>query len=657
MAELLSLNDRIALAPTSFGVYQWFENAGDKKPLYVGKARNVRARLKQYLISDDLKTTFLMRRATHIEWIATDNETEALLLENNLIKKHRPLYNVRLKDDKQYPYICISTSEPFPRIYLTRRRVPGNLYYGPFTKVQVAREKVQLALDLFPLRRRPLKLPRPKPAKPCLNYHLKKCLAPCAEKISREDYAKIVEQVIDFISGSDTDARQKIEKRMHSLAQEKKFEEAARIRDVLTYFNERNVKPQVEMRESMLDFDIVGIYAAALDQLRVDLSLSPAAQSSEKVRLGQICLLKFRDAKLIAKESFSLTETDLVVGEFSQRDFVESFFREYYLNMLDLPPFIVVPNGLNLSEWSNALAERSGAAPRVVTLDEFSAKIKESQAEINPPALMAMAENNARLTMREGLLAETLRNQRLGLRQIQKFLSLKEPPQIIECYDISNIQGTDSVASGVMLKDGLPYKPGYRKYQIKTVDGANDPASMHEVITRRLKRIALGEVKAPDLIVIDGGSTQLNAALKARENVENTEVLGRGASERKQGIRIPMMGLAKKLEEIYTEDGRVLRFDKESPGMQILRRARDEAHRFAVAYHRNRRMKRNLKSLFDGVPGVGEKKRAAALVLLRKLDLGEMNAATLAAKLQKTIRIDADASSMLAQKIFQSEPG
>ncbi|MBS0617421.1 MAG: excinuclease ABC subunit UvrC [Spirochaetes bacterium] len=652
MADILSLNDRVALAPTSFGVYQWFESEGDKKPLYVGKARNVRARLKQYLTSDDLKTTFLMRRATHIEWIATDNETEALLLENNLIKKHRPLYNVRLKDDKQYPYICISTSEAFPRIYLTRRRVPGNLYYGPFTKVQVAREKVQLALDLFPLRRRPLKLPLAKPAKPCLNYHLKKCLAPCAEKISREDYAKIVEQVIDFISGSDSDARHKIEERMHSLAQATKFEEAARIRDVLAYFNERNSQPQVEMRESVLDFDIVGVYSADIAALRQELSLrvedlsataygiSPLAKGG--VSMAQICLLKFRSAKLIAKENFSLTETDLAAGEFTQRDFAEAFFREYYLNMLDLPSFIVIPNGFDLSEWSVALAERSGATLHVVALDEFSAKIRESQAEINPPALMAMAENNARLTMRERLLAETLRNQRLGLRQIQKFLGLKESPQTIECYDISNIQGTDSVASGVMLKDGLPYKPGYRKYQIKTVEGANDPASMHEVIARRLKRIASGEVKAPDLIVIDGGSTQLTAALKARENAE---------------MNIPMMGLAKKLEEIYTEDGRILRFDKESPGMQILRRARDEAHRFAVAYHRNRRMKRNLKSLFDGVPGVGDKKRAAALVLLRKLDLGEMNAATLAAKLQKEIRIDADTSSMLAQKIFQSEPG
>ncbi|HMY10264.1 MAG TPA: GIY-YIG nuclease family protein, partial [Turneriella sp.] len=248
MAEL-TLSERISHAPDSCGVYQWFEHAGDRTPLYVGKARNLRSRLRQYLNSDDLKTTFLMRRASHIEWIATDNETEALLLENNLIKKHRPVYNVRLKDDKQYPYICISMSEPFPRIYLTRRRLPGNLYFGPFSKAQVAREKIQLTLDMFPLRRRPLKLPLAKPAKPCLNYHLKKCLAPCAEKISQHDYAAIVQQAIDFISGSDDEIRQQVEKKMHRLAAEMKFEEAARLRDILAYFNERNITPQVEMRD------------------------------------------------------------------------------------------------------------------------------------------------------------------------------------------------------------------------------------------------------------------------------------------------------------------------------------------------------------------------------------------------------------------------
>jgi excinuclease ABC subunit C len=193
-----------------------------------------------------------------------------------------------------------------------------------------------------------------------------------------------------------------------------------------------------------------------------------------------------------------------------------------------------------------------------------------------------------------------------------------------------------------MLRDGMPYKAGYRKYQIKTVEGANDPAMMHEVIARRLARIKTGEVKPPDLIVIDGGNTQLGAALKAREAT---------------GLTIPMMGLAKKFEEIYAEDGRVLRFDKESPGMQILRRARDEAHRFAVSYHRNRRMKRNLKSLFDGVDGIGEKKRARALLLLRKTDLGESTAAALAEKLKKETGISEQSAFELAQKIFRSLPG
>ena len=645
MSEL-TLAERISHAPDSYGVYQWLENEDDKIPLYVGKAKNLRVRLRQYLASDDLKTSFLMRRAKHIRWIATDNETEALLLENNLIKKFRPVYNVRLKDDKQYPYICISMAEPFPRIYLTRRRMSGNVYFGPFSKAQVAREKIHLALDMFPLRRRPLKLPLAKPAKPCLNYHLKKCLAPCAEKISREDYAKIVQQVVDFISGTDDDVRREVEKKMQAFAAEMKFEEAAKLRDALGYFSERNIRPQVEMRDATLDFDIVGVYSANLSDLKEQLSLRPEDitlnVSADTLRFAQVCLLKFRDARLIAKENFSLTETDIAAETLSETDFVETFFRDYYTGMLDIPPYIVLPEAMDLSHWQAALKTREGENTHVVNLGAFVGAIKDSHTEINPQALMNMAQNNARLVMRERLLSENLRNQRVGLRQLQKFINLKEPPQIIECYDISNIQGTDPVASGVMLRDGMPYKAGYRKYQIKTVEGANDPAMMHEVISRRLARVASDEVKPPDLIVIDGGSTQLGAALRAREAA---------------GLKIPMIGLAKKFEEIYTEDGRILRFDKDSPGMQILRRARDEAHRFAVAYHRNRRMKRNLRSLFDGVPGIGEKKRAQALVLLRKLDLAALDAEKLAKKIKKEIGISEDSALALAQKIFESLPG
>jgi len=646
MSEL-TLSERIAHAPDSCGVYQWFESAESKTPLYVGKARNLRARLRQYLTSDDLKTTFLMKRARDIRWIATDNETEALLLENNLIKKYRPVYNVRLKDDKQYPYICISMSEPFPRIYLSRRRLPGNLYFGPFSKAQVAREKIQLTLDMFALRRRPLKLPLAKPAKPCLNYHLKKCLAPCAEKITREDYAAIVQQAIDFISGNDDEIRRQIEIKMQRLAADMKFEEAAKLRDILAYFNERNISPQVEMQNVTPAFDIVGVYSAEYDDLKKDLSLRDEditlrANGTEStatfVRFAQICLLKFREGRLIAKENFSVTETDMADSALSDAEFAETFFRDYYMGMIDLPAYIVVPEGLELGQWGAAL----GHNVRVVQLGEFSGVVRTSSREINPPALMQMATNNARLVMRERLLSENLRNQRIGLKQLQKFLGLKAPPQIIECYDISNIQGSEPVASGVMLRDGMPYKPGYRKYRIKTVEGANDPAMMYEAISRRLARVKTGEVAAADLIVIDGGSTQLSAAMRARSEA---------------GLSIPMMGLAKKLEDIYTEDGRILLFDKESPGMQILRRARDEAHRFAVSYHRNLRMKRNLRSVFDGVDGIGEKKRAAILLSLRKADLGVMTADDLAKKIKKETGVSAEASQALAQKIFTGLPG
>jgi excinuclease ABC subunit C len=659
MAEELTLAERISHAPTSYGVYQWYENPTDSTPLYVGKARNLRARLKQYLVSDDLKTTFLMSRASHISWIATDNETEALLLENNLIKKFRPVYNVRLKDDKQYPYICISTSEPFPRIYLTRRRVSGNLYYGPFAKAQVAREQIALTLDLFPLRRRPLKLPLAKPGKPCLNYHLKKCHAPCAEKITQQAYAEIVAQAIDFIAGTSgkkkgrssagnavAQARVQVEKRMHELAAAMKFEEAARLRDALAYFNERSIKPQVEMQNAGDDFDVLGIYSADLQTLKRDLSLKEddisLRELSDRLRFAQICLLKFRSARLVAKENFSLTETDLNAETLSDSDFAESFFRDYYAGMLDIPRYIILPDGIALPGWQEQLTALSGATVSLISASEYIQKTAGANTEINPQALAKMAQNNARLVLRETLLSENLRNQRVGLRQLQKFINLKAPPQVIECYDISNIQGAEPVASGVMLRDGMPHKAGYRKYQIKTVEGANDPAMMFEVITRRLARVATGEIAPPDLIVIDGGSTQLGAALRARENAKLT---------------VPMIGLAKKLEEIYTEDGRILRFDKDSPGMHILRRARDEAHRFAVSYHRNLRMKRNLKSLFDDVEGIGEKKRARLLVALRKIDVDQFTGKTLAEKIRKDAGITLELAEKISQKVFTGLPG
>ncbi|MCS6971877.1 MAG: excinuclease ABC subunit UvrC [Leptospiraceae bacterium] len=642
----LGLTDLIAHAPESCGVYLWYERAGATTPLYIGKARKLRSRLRQYLHADDFKTSFLMRRAGHVEWIVTENETEALLLENNLIKKYQPPYNVRLKDDKQYPYICISVSEPFPRIYLTRRRQPGNLYFGPFSRAHVAREKIRLALELFPLRRRPLKLPLSRPAKPCLNYHLRKCHAPCAEKISREDYAKIVEQAVAFISGSDEEIRRQIQRRMEQLASELRFEEAAKLRDILAYFSERNIHPQVETHNELPDFDIVGIFSASAQNLLQELQLGENElpliyekirnkEHSQTLRFAQVCLLKFRNGRLIARENFALTETDIPEQAIGDAELGESFFRDYYVGMLDLPEFIVTADGMDLSHWQKTLAKPA----TILQLKEFSEKLRQINQDIQPKALMEMARHNAQLALRERLLAENLRNQRIGLRQLQKFLQLKKLPEVIECYDVSNIHGAEAVASGVMLRDGMPYKPGYRKYRIKTVEGINDPAMVYEVISRRLARIRSGEITAPDLIVIDGGSTQLKAALKARSEA---------------ALSIPMIGLAKREEEIYTEDGKILRFDKDSPGMQILRRARDEAHRFALSYHRNLRMKRNLRSLFDGVAGIGEKKRSEILIWLRKLDLGELDANSLAQKLAADCKIPLAISEQLAQKIFAS---
>ena len=589
--------------PTGPGCYLWIDNnPGKKEILYIGKAKNLRSRVRQYLHSEDYKTSFLMTHANDLEWIRTESELEALLLESNLIKKHNPRFNIRLKDDKRYPYLCLTTGEEFPRLIITRKKFNIlHSYYGPFSDVRAARNTLKLIHDIFLIRKRPLKLPLKNPVKPCLNYHIGKCAAPCAHLIDQTKYGEIVLEVKNFLDNKNEELITDLEEKMKQYSANLEYEKAAKYRNILA-----DVKNVLSNRQSVHDeisdqhFDIIGIYTVSRKDLEREFNDDTG---KEQVFFGQIALLRIRKGNLISKQSYPMTNASAFDGpEKSIHEiFLKSFFREYYLQLQDIPDIIYIDKEFSEKElWLKILENKCGRKIVIHT----SAKSERIQS------LLHMAITNASLTLKEDLLRENIRNRKIGLRHLQNILHLKNPPEIIECYDISNILGKEAVASGIQLKNGIINKTGYRKYRIRLKDTPDDPAMMHEAISRRMKKIKENPSIQPDLIVIDGGITQLKAALRARDE---------------HALDITIISLAKKEEEIYTEQGEILNVDKQSPGMLLLRLARDEAHRFAVQYHRNLRMKRNLKSDLENIPGVGKQTLKKIQIALLKIDLHDFS--------------------------------
>lgn len=649
------LEERLRHIPTGPGCYLWLGKAApsdkDNRVLYVGKALSLRSRTRQYLSSDDYKTRFLMAKVLDIDWISTNNEVEALLLENNLIKKHSPPYNVQLRDDKSYPYLCLTMGEPFPRLIVTRKKKnPNHLYFGPYIDAGAARNTLALIHKIFPIRKRALKLPLKRPGKPCLNYHIGRCLSPCSGKVGIEEYGELIEKIKAFLEGKNTDLAEKLQKEMEGYSQRMEFEKAAQRRDMLkdieTLYSEQSVHAEDESQ----NYDVIGQYVVSRLELAESLDIEPPSGDLAASFLAQFVLLRVRNGNLINKGAYTMTEIPAEVDDAHLREeFMEGFFREYYLHLPDPPPKIFVAAPFqNSPVWSKAILQNCGVsceivAPPLAPHIEKQGGAQTAEGEEQNRGLMRMAVNNARLTLREKILSERIRNQRFGLRQIQKFLDLAALPETIECYDISNIQGKQAVGCGVSLKNGLPHKAGYRRYKIKTKDTPDDPAMMGEVIARRLARLkgeAKGEKRwgAPDLIVIDGGATQLGAALQARSQA---------------GIKIPMIGLAKKLEEVYTEEGEILQMDKNSPGMLILRLARDEAHRFSLAYHRLLRGKKAVTSTFEDIPGIGPQKAKKIVGLIQSSSLEKLSPEEQAQKIAAFAGISLEAAQEAAQKAAQ----
>lgn len=646
--------DRISSIPNAPGCYLWKRinpETGTPEILYVGKAINLRNRVRQYFTSDDYKTRYLMAKVEDLDYIVTKNELEALLLENNLIKEHSPPYNVRLKDDKRYPYLCLTTGEAFPRLIITRRKTnPAHTYFGPYSDAGAARNIMALIHKIFPIRKRNQALPAKNPLKPCLNYHIGLCLAPCAEKVSKEDYAVLVQKIKNFLEAKNTDIVENLQQEMDLYAQNMNFEKAAMYRDIISdikaLYAEQNVHEDIDEN----NYDILGLYGMtqreinrltenAEGDIEEDQKEENNDENSEMLFYAQIVLLRVRKGNLINKGSYALTET---AGNSKDKalysEFIETFLRDFYLNLTEVPGLIFVNTPLaSREQWQTFLADKFLTAVKIT--DNPSDDLYQSKL-----SLIEMAENNARLALRERILSEKIRNQRYGLKQIQKFLHLPVLPEVIECYDISNIQGTDAVGCGVMLKNGLPYKSGYRRYKIQTKQTPDDPAMIYEVLSRRMRTFTEKPSEIPDLIVIDGGITQLNAALKARE--ENQ-------------VKVKIVSLAKKEESIFQETGEILEMDKNSPGMLLLRLARDEAHRFSVRYHRTLRGKRNLKSVLDDIPGIGETRKKQITACLTNLKTAEPAWGDFEKSLKEIKGLTTEQVRAVYEKLFpaKSKPG
>ena len=545
------LQEKLKTLPASPGVYLMKDSR--EKIIYVGKAVVLKNRVRQYFQSNKnhgAKVKAMVAKVADFETIITASEVEALILECNLIKKYRPRYNISLKDDKSYPYLKL-TAEDFPRIVLTRRVIhDGSRYFGPYTSGLAVKETLQLLKKIFPLR-----TCRTFAKRPCLEFHIKRCLAPCANKISREDYMRFVNAAEKFLEGRTAQVERELSNQMTEAAEALNFEQAARLRDILSAI--RKVTEKQKIVTDTGDVDAIGL--ARLD--------------------GETCAQIFfvRDGKVTGRESFLLSGA----ADESDAQAVTEFIKQYYSRAQISATEILLPTTLAdddlkiLSEWLGA------------KLIEPKRGVKRS--------LVEMAIQNAEKFLSEESAQRQIKNaQTVGaVEELKNFLNLPKLPRRMECFDISHIQGAETVASMVVFENGLPDKKSYRRFKIRSTEGKPDDfLSMREVTTRRYSSAE----NLPDLIVIDGGQGQLSSAL---------EII-RGA-----GHSVPVVGLAKQFELIFVEGSPIpIELPKDSQALKLMQRIRDEAHRFAITYHRKLRRKRNLKSELDNVAGIGAKRRS-----------------------------------------------
>ncbi len=571
------LEDQLKRLPAKPGVYIFRDSRG--QVLYVGKAKSLRPRVRSYFqASADVRHAIaqLPERVADIEVIVTGTEVEALHLEQNLVKRYRPPFNVRLRDDKSFPYIAVTVEDDFPRVMFTRERHRrGVTYFGPYANAKKVRETLDVLNRVFQYR--PCEGPKPgrHSGIPCLDYHIERCHAPCVDYISKEAYAEIIDGVINFLSGDTRTIERELERQMHDAAEGERFEEAARYRNRLFAVRRLSERQAVEKR-SVGDVDVLGL---AVDGDKAAVQIFP-----------------LRGGKMIDRYGFHLENVE---GQETSA-LLEAFCVEYYGSAPSVPPQIVVPRDAgDVSALEEFLSERRGSRVEVRAAERGEKR-----------RLQELASQNARLALdSESYQTEQKRLRRVeALEELREQLNLESLPLRIECFDISNIQASEPVGSMVVFQDAIPKKAHYRKFAVRGLDGQDDFAAMAQVIERRFARMSdpadaeydEGFAAVPNLVVIDGGKGQLSAALAAMQGFDLP--------------RVAVIALAKRAEEVFLPgQPDPVRLDPHSPGLQLLQRIRDEAHRFAVGFHRQRRDARARESIFDTLEGVGPARRRALL--------------------------------------------
>ncbi|MGH3041623.1 MAG: excinuclease ABC subunit UvrC [Gaiellaceae bacterium] len=546
--------------------------------LYVGKAKSLRARVRSYFRGGDSRLGLdrLIERVEQIEVIVTSTEVEAFHLEQNLIKRHRPTFNVRLRDDKSYPYIAVTVADEYPRVMFTRERHRrGVVYFGPYASAKKVRETLDVLNRVFPYR--PCEGPQPgrHSGIPCLDYHIDRCLAPCVGYVTKEDYRAIADGVIEFLSGETRPVLRELEGKMRAAAERQEFEEAARYRNRLTAVRHLAERQAADKR-AIGTVDVIGIAASG--------------------RAAAVQIFPLRGGRLVDRHTFYLENE---AGE-DVPQLLESFCLEYYGGAPSVPPLIVVPPDLGPT----------------AALADYLSDLRGSRVEVRPARrgekrrLQELAQQNAELALE----SDTAHRERKRLRRVEALeelrecLNLESLPIRIECFDISNIQGESPVGSMVVFQDAVPKKAHYRKFGIKGVEGQDDFAMMAEVISRRFARAKEvtavrydeGFAAIPNLVVVDGGKGQLSAALAALQAYDLP--------------RVAVIALAKREEEVFVPGRpRPIALSRDSAGLQLLQRIRDEAHRFALGFHRRRRDAKARESILDALPGVGPARKRALI--------------------------------------------
>ena len=578
--------------PDKPGVYLMKNSLGEV--IYVGKAKVLKNRVKSYFQKSknhSEKVKVMVKNIAEFEYIVTDSEMEALILECNLIKKYSPKYNILLKDDKFYPFIKITVNDDYPRVFVTRRFAKdGSKYFGPYTNGSAVYETLDLIYKIFPLRNCKLVIKENgEKVRPCLNYHIKKCLGPCGGHISKEEYGKMINDIIDILNGKETYITKMLKSDMEKAAEELEFEKAASLRDKILSINAIAEKQKI-FKTMEGDEDFINI------------------EQDEKDSCIQVFFS--RDGKVIGREHFIFENTaNEGIGEI-----IEDFIGSFYGGTAKIPKAIYVPQIDNFDLMEEYLTIKRGSKVWIKVPQKGQKK-----------EMLEMVKNNARITL-EKFKDKYLKDKeinRISLLELQDLLELEECPQRIEAYDISNIQGVDSVGTMIVFEEGRAKNSDYRRFKIKTVKGANDYDSMREILTRRFNH-GLDEIKAiqqrdlklsagkfstfPDLIMMDGGKGQVNVALEVLQSLN---------------IDIPVCGLVKDDKHqtrgiIYNNNELII--NKGSNLMQLIRRIQDEVHRFAITYHRSLRDKRTLHSVLDDIPYVGEKRRRALLMKFGSID-------------------------------------